>query len=94
MDEIYKIIDANHAVQELQRISKVHKKTKIHKINLERGTSEKNDKENIEEIIREAKTIILNKDIFFAHIQCYTCEQNIEDIKREGVMYDVIYSIG
>jgi hypothetical protein len=90
MVEIYKNIDKKEALQELKRSARVH--IIIYKCDLLNCNSTREDNMDAEEIIKSASTIILNKDNWLQHMQCYTIKQDdINNIKREGIMYDIIY---
>lgn len=45
-------------------------------------------------LVRKAETIVLNDDIFFTHMELYSIFQDINDIRRNGIMHDIILCSG
>ena len=45
-------------------------------------------------LIKKSKTLIYNPDKIFPHIESYSIMQDINHIKTEGIMYDIIWCGG
>lgn len=44
-------------------------------------------------LVRKSKTIIINEDVFMPHMQLFSTQQtDIENIIKEGIMHDIIFS--
>lgn len=45
-------------------------------------------------LVKKAETIILDDDVYFPHMELYSIFQDIHDIRRKGVMHDIILCSG
>lgn len=45
-------------------------------------------------LVRKAETIVLNDDVLFPHMELYSIFQDINDIRRRGIMHDIILCSG
>lgn len=46
------------------------------------------------DLIRKSKTLIFNQDEFLPHLELYSVIQDINNLKSEGVMHDIIWCGG
>lgn len=45
-------------------------------------------------LVRKAETIVLNNDVYFPHMELYSILQDINDIRRKGIMHDIVLCSG
>lgn len=93
--------DEDKAIKILRKIKKDNKAGKkrgvvICTINFDEDT-EIRKVANPEEgciLVKNSKTIILNNDNFFPHMELYSIIQDINNIRKRGIMHDIIFFSG
>lgn len=46
-------------------------------------------------LVRRSKTIVINEDVYIPHMQLFsTTQTDIEKIRKEGIMHDIIFGGG
>lgn len=97
--ESYRFGDYDEAIKMLQKLKKQGKKNKqlVFTIDFD------NDMESKKAItpdegcllVRKSKTIVINEDFYLNHMQLFsTVQTDIENLRREGIMHDIIFKSG
>lgn len=93
--------DIDRAIKILQKMKKVNKSGKNRRIiistidfaeDMETRKTATPDEGCV--LVRKAETIILNDDVFFPHMELYSIFQDINNIRRSGIMHDIILCSG
>ena len=98
MKTTFEYLDTDSAIRRLQEIKKSNKKRRITICTIDFD----NDIETVKTaspdegciLINKSKTIILNDDQYFPHLELYPIMQDIDNIKAVGVMHDIILCTG
>lgn len=96
--ESYKFGSYDEAIKMLQEFKK-HRRNKnlVFTIDFDKGKESKKEITPDEGcvLIRKSKTIIINGDVYIPHMQLFSTSQNdLENIKKEGIMHDIILGGG
>lgn len=94
MKTTFEYLDMDTAIKRLQEIKKLNRKRRITICTIDFD----NDIETVKSaspdegctLIRNSKTIILNGDQYFPHMELYSIMQDINNIKSVGTMHDII----
>lgn len=97
--ESYKFSNYDDAIEMLQQMKKKggNRKSPVFTIDFDNDTESKSsitfDEGCI--LVKKSKTIIINEDVYIPHMQLFsTIQTDIENIRREGVMQDIIFGSG
>lgn len=97
--ESYKFSNYDDAINMLQQMKKQgkNKKSVVFTIDFDNNTESKSSI-TLDEgctLVKKSKTIIINEDVYIPHMQLFsTVQTNINCIKREGIMHDIIFGGG
>lgn len=95
--ESYKFSDFDAAINLLQELKKKNKNGMIIISTFDFDNDKESKKVTTPDegclLVRKSKTIVINEDTFIPHMQLFSAVQNdLENIIREGVMHDVVFS--
>lgn len=97
--ESYKFSSYDDAIIFLQKMKKQGKNKKhvVFTIDFDNDTESKSSI-TMEEgctLVRKSKTIVINEDVYIPHMQLFSIAQtDIEKIRKEGIMHDIIFGGG
>jgi hypothetical protein len=92
--EIFTTITYTKAKEELKGLyNGAHKHVKVCTIDYNNNIDKVRlaDLKQIDKILKDSKTIILDKDELFHHIMCFSERQNPKKLIGKGIQYDIIY---
>ncbi|MSA02209.1 hypothetical protein GKG47_09175 [Lactonifactor sp. BIOML-A3] len=101
MKATFEYYDVDQAIKILQKIKKSDKKGKKRRIIISTIDFDKEievrktatpDEGCV--LVKNAKTIVFNDDQFIPHMELYSILQDIDDIRRCGIMHDIILCSG
>lgn len=97
--ESYNFSNYDDAIIMLQRMKKQrrHKKSIVFTIDFDNDTESKSAITFDEgcTLVKKSKTIIINEDVYIPHMQLFsTIQTDIENIRREGIVHDIIFGSG
>lgn len=97
--ESYKFSNYDDAITMLQRMKKQGKNKKpiVFTIDFDNDTESKSSITFDEGymLVKKSKTIIINEDVYIPHMQLFsTIQTDIKNIRREGIMHDIIFGSG
>ena len=94
MTETYGYCTYDQAIKKLQSLKRQNKKCKIMIFTIDYDQNEESQKITTPdegcELVKKAKSIFMNEDEIISHMQLYSIVQDIENIKREGIIHDII----
>ena len=93
----FKFTDVDDAIKKLQDLKKENKKGTIVIYTIDFDNDKESRKTATPDegclLVRRSQTVIMNEDTFIPHMELYSRKQtNIENIIREGIMHDIIFS--
>lgn len=97
--ESYKFSSYDDAIKMLRKMKKQgrNKKHVVFTIDFDNDTESKSSI-TLEEgctLVRKSKTIVINEDVYIPHMQLFSTDQtDIQSIKKEGIMHDIIFGGG
>lgn len=97
--ETYEFSNYDNTIKMLQQMKKKGKNRKsiVFTIDFDNDTESKSSI-TLDEgciLVKKSKTIIISKDVYIPHMQLFsTTQTDIENIRRKGIMHDIIFGSG
>lgn len=93
---IFEYISEDKAIEKLQQLKREHKKNRkiiICTIDFDNDTEIRKTATPDEgcSLVKRSKTIFLDNDKYFPHMELYSAAQDINNIQAIGIMHDIIW---